>query len=222
MMGAVQVQVRRLERSDCTVAAGLHADQLPHGFFASLGPRWLRSYYTTFVASPHAVALVARSGGKTVGVLVGTTRNAAHYRWVLRHRGVALAGRGLAAMVLRPRVGAHFARTRVRRYARGLLRLTLQRMPWQRTGQASGPAPDDPAVLTHLAVHDGARGQGAGTALVEAFMAETERAGATRALLVTLAGDAGAGPFYKRLGWEHVEDRRGHDGQELSVFARPL
>jgi ribosomal protein S18 acetylase RimI-like enzyme len=95
-------------------------------------------------------------------------------------------------------------------------------MPWRPTGEASGPAPDDPAVLTHLAVHRGARGQGAGTALVEAFMVEAGRAGATRALLVTLAGDAGAGSFYKRLGWEHVEDRHGHDGQELSVFVRPL
>jgi hypothetical protein len=107
MMGAVQVQVRRLESVDCTLAASLHADQLPHGFFALLGLRWLRSYYATFVASPHAIALVARSGGETVGVLVGTARNAGHYRWVLRHWGVALAGRGLAAMALRPGVGAH-------------------------------------------------------------------------------------------------------------------
>jgi hypothetical protein len=41
-------------------------------------------------------------------------------------------------------------------------------------------------------------------------------------MLVTFTGEDGAGAFYKRLGWEHLEDRRSHDGHELSVFSRRL
>jgi hypothetical protein len=37
-----------------------------------------------------------------------------------------------------------------------------------------------------------------------------------------MAGDAGAGRFYKRLGWTHMADRRGRDGQEVSTFSVDL
>ena len=71
-------------------------------------------------------------------------------------------------------------------------------------------------------VADQARGRGAGAALVERFATAAKAAGARSAVLVTFAGEDGAGPFYKRLGWEHLEDRRDRDGHELSVFSRRL
>src|SRR5215207_9639819 len=96
--------------------AALHAHELGHGFFASLGHGFLRAYYATFVASPYAVALLATSQGAPVGLVVGAIDPRAHARWVLRRRGLRLAARGAAVLVVRPRVAWRFLRTRVERY----------------------------------------------------------------------------------------------------------
>jgi GNAT superfamily N-acetyltransferase len=216
------ITVRSLAAGDLPVAARLHAALLPHGFFPRLGQRYLRAYYRTFLSSPHGIGLVACMGGQPVGVLVGTADNAAHYRWVIQHHGLPLAWLGVAAMLGRPAVAAWFVRTRLRRYARRLLRLPLRPVPTRRDASTGELAAGGTAVLTHVMVTREAQGQGVGTALVERFAVAAKAAGASRAMLVTFAGQAGAGTFYKRLGWEHLEDRRGHDGWQLSVFARPL
>jgi ribosomal protein S18 acetylase RimI-like enzyme len=215
------IVVRSMNVGDLSAAARLHANLLPHGFFPRLGQRFLRAYYRTFLSSPHGIGLVACLAGQPVGVLVGTAHNAAHYRWVIQHHGVSLAWLGGLAMLVRPTVAGWFVRTRLRRYARRLLRLPLRPVPTRRDGGAGDP-PGDPAVLTHVMVTADAQRQGVGAALVDRFAVAARTAGASRAMLVTFAGQAGAGSFYKRLGWEHLEDRRGRDGWQLSVFARPL
>lgn len=199
-------------------AAALQARVLPQGFFVHLGSWWLRAYYRTFADSPHGVALVAVVADRPVGVLVGTTRNAAHYAWVLRRRGLRLAALGLLALVSRPQVAAYFLRTRASRYARRLLRGLRRRA----AASPGGAAVTDVAVLTHLGVMETARGAGIGGALVQRFVAAAAAAGACEAVLVTKTNDAGAGGFYKRLGWTHVNDRPDHDGGMVSLFSRQL
>jgi GNAT superfamily N-acetyltransferase len=218
----IGITVRSLAAGDLPAAARLHAALLPHGFFPRLGQRYLRAYYRTFVSSPHGIGLVACLAGQPVGVLVGTAHNAAHYRWVIQHHGLPLAWLGVVAMLARPTVAAWFVRTRLRRYARRLLPVPFRPAPTGRDAGAGEPAAGDTAVLTHVLVIQEAQGQGVGTALAERFAMAAKAAGASRAMLVTFAGQAGASTFYKRLGWEHLEDRRGHDGWQLSVFARPL
>jgi len=144
--------------ADLAVAARLHAALPPHGFFAFLGLRYLRAYYGTFLASPHAIGLAADLEGQPVGVLVGTSANAAHYHWVIRHRGLRLAILAASAMLLRPAVAAWFLRTRLRRYGRRVLPVVLGH-----ARRGGGPAPTDTAggdtaVLTHVMVADQARG----------------------------------------------------------------
>jgi GNAT superfamily N-acetyltransferase len=216
------ITVRSMAPGDLAAAARLHATLLPHGFFPRLGQRYLRAYYRTFLSSPHGIGLVACLADQPVGVLVGTAHNAAHYRWVIQHHGLPLAWLGLLAMLVRPTVAAWFVRTRLRRYARRLVRLPLRPAPTGREAGTGDPAAGDTAVLTHVMVSGDAQGQGIGTALAERFAAAASTAGASRAMLVTFAGQAGASTFYKRLGWEHLEDRPGRDGWRLSVFARPL
>jgi ribosomal protein S18 acetylase RimI-like enzyme len=218
----IGITVRPMAAGDLSAAARLHATLLGHGFFPRLGQRYLRAYYRTFMSSPHGIALVAYLADQPVGVLVGTAHNAAHYRWVIQHHGLPLAWLGATAMLVRPAVAAWFVRTRLRRYTRRLLRLPLRLAPSERDADTANPAADDVAVLTHVIVDHQAQGQGVGTALAERFAVAAKAAGAARAMLVTLAGQAGASAFYKRLGWEHLEDRPGRDGWQLSVFARPL
>jgi len=175
--------------ADLAVAARLHAALPPHGFFAFLGLRYLRAYYGTFLASPHAIGLAADLEGQPVGVLVGTSANAAHYHWVIRHRGLRLAILAASAMLLRPAVAAWFLRTRLRRYGRRVLRVVLARTRRGGRPKSTDAAGGDTAVLTHVMVADQARGRGAGAALVERFATAAKAAGARSAVLVTFAGE---------------------------------
>ena len=187
--------------SDLGFTAALHAAALPHGFFAELGLRFLVVYHRAFLHSPHGLGLVAELGGAPVGMLVGTVDDTAHHRWVIRRLGPALAGRGMAALVVRPRLLLRFCRTRIRRYALGIARRLLPLpAPADRPRPTSGRG-----VLTHVAVAADARGSGAGAGLVERFVADAAAAGASELVLVTLADD-GAAAFYERLGWRR-EDR---------------
>lgn len=209
--------VSALSPDDTAATAHLHASQLGHGFFGCLGERFLAAYHATFLASPHAVAFVAASGDRTVGFLVGTLAPQGHTRWVLRERGRRLAVLGALALAARPALAARFVRTRSGPYARRLLTGRRDRTPV--------PAADlrlRVAVLTHVAVDPSVRGSGVGSALVDAFVDSARCAGAERALLVTLEGERGAGPFYERLGWARTDSRTDRDGHPIAEFGLAL
>ena len=211
---ADRVEIGALGKAHVGFAAALHERTLTEGLFPRLGRRFLRVYYRSFVASPHAAALVAHSDGRPVGVLVGTVRNRSHYGWVVRRWGPRLAFAAACSLALRPREALLFARTRVARYRRAVVRHS--RAPGGENSPDPGP---DVAVLTHLSVTEDARGAGVGTALVGAFVDLAERAGAPEARLVTAAGDHGAGAFYSANGWKHDGDRTNNEGDPISAFS---
>jgi ribosomal protein S18 acetylase RimI-like enzyme len=216
LAGARDLRLEPLSRTRLGFTAALHASSLPGGFFADLGEGFLRRYHATFVDSPHAVGLLACVEGHPVGFLLGMIRAPAHARWVLRHRGPALALSAATALAVRPRVALRFVRTRLRRYMAA----------WRRhrgAGAGAAPAaPGDVAVLGHIAVLRGVRGTGAGSRLVRAFEDEARREGATRAVLTTLEGAEGAGPFYERLGWRQGTVRTTPDGTRMEEWTRDL
>ena len=214
--------VRRMTTDDAAWAAELHADALPHGFFARLGTRFLATYYSSFVASPHAVAFITDSAEGPAGMLVGTVRNSAHYSWVLRNRGLQLVGRGITAMFCSPRVLLLFLRTRLAWYLGGMFHFARRSVAGMFSTPQAGTGRRQPAVLTHVAVGPDARGTGAGAALVAAFTQAASAAGCSEAVLVTLAGPAGAGPFYRRLGWTLRDRHDDHDGRLLECYYRRL
>lgn len=227
------VMVRPMTAKDVAFAARLHQEALPHGFFGRLGARYLSAYYASFVASPHAVALIAEASDGPAGALVGTVANSAHYSWVLRNHGARLAVRGALALLARPSELAFFARTRVGRYLRKAARLgrgrVLRAVPpvdaSQQPQTQRRPAARrrrHPAVLTHVAVTPASRGLGVGAALERAFVDAARAAGCQRAMLVTLAGDDGAGRFYRRLGWTLDQTREDRDGRLIECYRRTL
>jgi GNAT superfamily N-acetyltransferase len=214
--GPEQRSLRPATVGDLAFSAALQARALEHGFFVSLGPRFLRAYHRTFLDSPHAAAFVAEIAGQPVGILLGTLEPAAHRRWVLQRRGLALVVLAVPAMLARPIVAARFLRTRSQRYASAWRRHRRSRQT--RTAHAPTPA-RTPAVLSHVAVLPGARGTGSGGALVGAFVEAAARQGAHRAVLVTLEGGP-AERFYRQLGWTPgpvVAQRGGHPMRTFSL-----
>lgn len=203
-------RIRPTESADLASVAALHTRQLPHGFFARLGPRYLVAYHRTFMESPSARSLVAEVDGVVRGFVVGPVDASAHHEYSVRHHGRRLAAQGAAALAVRPAVAVEFLRTRVGRYVRSVRRVS-------RPPSAPAPSGDPTAVLSHVAVEPGCGGAGIGTALVHAFVGEVSAAGARRVELVTLEGDAGAAGFYEALGWQHAGTSR-REGQAFERF----
>lgn len=221
-------EVRLARRSDLKATASIHHRALPGGFFARLGRRFLRTYHASFVAGPDAAALVAEQDGRVVGMLFGTTDNAAHYPWVLRRRGPRLALVGLLALLLRPKELVEFLRTRTTRYLRAFRRALSRRSGRGSAGAAAGGvaagggAPHrDVAVLTHVAVDPDVRAGGVGRLLVTRFVELCREADASEIRLIT-DRDGGASGFYRALGWLHVADRAAADGTLAVEFRLPL
>lgn len=200
--------------------AGIHARELPDGFFARLGPRFLRRYHQSFVDSPLADVLVAGNGIEPTAMLVGTYDNAAHYQWVARHRSWLLALAGVVALLGRPRLAAEFLRTRVGRYARAVGRFLGRRWGGTEPTTSASP-PRRVAVLTHVAVDAAAQGSGLGRDLVRAFVQRARSAGADEIRLITSADGPGPG-FYRSLGWQRLRARRAADGTVVDEFVLSL
>ena len=205
--------VRPLDAADLGFAAALHAEALPDGFFVSLGPAFLMSYYAAFMESPHAVALVAMVADEPQGVLVGTVDDSGHYRWVLRHQRKALALAAVRALVSDPLLGARFLRTRSRRYVRGALRLLRRR----RRGAGATTAAPTTGALTHVAVSQASRENGVGTTLVQAYV-DSAYAHGSRRLRVATRADRGTSDFYRGLGWSPAGTTRNLDGIEFEIL----
>lgn len=197
------LRIRDLVAADVDFAARLHADALPHGFFASLGEPYLRAYYRSFVSSPHACALVARLQDEPIGFVVGVFEPQAHRRFIIRRHGARLALRGGGALVRRPRLGVNFIFTRLGRYTKAITRTLRPR-------HAQPPTDEQPCassglgVLSHVAVVPAERGSGVGELLVDVFVGAARRAGLLRIELLTLADELGATNFYDRLGWRRM------------------
>lgn len=211
--------VRELTPADLRAAAALHARELPEGFFAQLGPGFLRHYLATFLDVPGGVRLaVEDEHGMLVGFLVGSTRDG-HHRQALRRHGRTLALAALLSLLRRPAVLLQFLRTRAMRYARTGVRAVRGGAVAHETGAGTGrPVAGRTAVLLHVAVAPSARGRGVGAALVRGLETAARRDGCRRAVLVAFGDKA----FYERVGWQRVSARRTDTGQDVVTYRREL
>ena len=191
--------------------AAIHARYLGKGLFVSLGPAFLRAYYEGYLGSPFGIAKVAKVKGEPVGMLVGSTNQKQHLRWIVRGQFLKLTVLGASALATRPLTTLRFLRTRVGRYKTGLNRA--------RHDQTSEPAP---AVLSHVAVLLGARGEGVGGKLVDAFELEAKEAGSKTAVLITEGGSSGATEFYLGRGWIIAGSNEGLDGEATTSMKKAL
>lgn len=211
--------IRAAGHADVERLADLHHGALGQGLFPQLGVRFLRAYYRTFLDSPHAVVLVAVSDERVTGMLAGTTRHAAHRRWVIRRRSLRLSFALLAALAARPRIARRFLASRLAAYIGTWWRIARSRRSESGRGSGSGA---DVAVLAHMVVSEPQRRLGAGRRLADAFLERASAAGAGEVRLVTVAGPHGAEAFYERTGWRRGATSRNRDGVLMVTFVRPL
>lgn len=199
-----------------------HCTYLPHGLFPLLGERFVRRWHATYLDLPHGVALVAeleRAATTTrVGFLIGATDHVDFVETALRRHRLQLAGAGVIALLVRPRVLAHFLRTRARPYLRRLFSAAPSGRRLDHAAKGGGHV----AVLSAIAVDPVARSAGVGSALVTEFLQQASTAGAREALLTTRVGDSGAGPFYEAHGWQAVDTHQTRDTVTVATYRMTL
>jgi GNAT superfamily N-acetyltransferase len=216
---AGRVHYRPMQPRDLPFVVGQHLYHFPDGFFARLGTTFLTEYYRAFLTGSAARTTIAEIDGAPVGYLVGVTDPAAHREHVVQRHGRALVLKAVAAMLRRPSLGYCFVRTRAGLYARKLLRRRRAHPPAPLTPTPSGGAT---AVLTHVAVTAGTQSHGIGSTLISRFEEQVAAVGCERLTLVTASGEDGAGPYYRRRGWEPLGERSTPDGLRLTTYERPV
>jgi GNAT superfamily N-acetyltransferase len=221
-----RVSYRTMTEADLPFVVAQHMYHFPDGFFARLGQRFLSEYYRAFLTGSAVRASIAEFDDEPAGYLVGVTDPPAHRDHVVRRHGRALVLKAVAAMLRRPALGLLFLRTRTGLYARKLLRRRGPRA--NRSGAASAalsgqqPRSGPTAVLTHVAVVPGVQSCGIGSELIRRFDEEVAAAGCERLSLVTASGEQGAGPYYRRNGWQASGGRCTPDGLQLTTYERPV
>jgi GNAT superfamily N-acetyltransferase len=214
---AQHVHYRRMAASDLPFVVDQHLHHFPDGFFARLGPRFLGEYYRAFLTGSSVSATIAETDGRPVGYLVGVSDPLAHREHVVRRHGRSLVLKAVAEMLLHPSLGLLFLRTRLRLYARKLVRRGSKPDP-----MADAAAPVPTAVLTHVAITPDAQSNGIGSELIRRFDDEVAATGCEQLTLVTASGVDGAGPYYEHRGWTPCGERRTPDGLWLTTYQRPV
>ncbi len=193
--------VREATRSDVGVVAALHVDEIHEGFLATLGERFLRHLYGRIVESSHGFLLVAqtppspeRGPARVCGFVAGAVSVGSLYREFLWHDGI-VASVTSAPQLLRslPRVVE-----------------TLRYGSREAPGGKASSVPE--AELLSLAVSGQSRRQGAGAALVQAFLAEAASRGCASSRVVVGADNDAAIALYGRGGFETAESLEVHEG----------
>lgn len=210
-------ETRPLAPGEARAAAELHVRELPHEFLTRFGPGFIGRYYRAFVESPHAAALAVTDPDteRLGGVLLGTFDTGAHYAFLVRRHGVALAGHAALQALGHPALARDLIRTRLHRYLRGIFRsVNFERRP--------EGAPERVGFMAYIAVAGDRRSRGMGGALIEAYEDLARNRGLDRLELVTLPDERGAGPFYSRAGWVHESEITSRSGETYALYSRSL
>lgn len=195
--------VRSLRPDDAAAAAALHVSAFRGFFLAQLGVRFMRSFYRGYARVPGGVGVVALSGDRLIGVVVGTTRPEGFFRALLKRELLGFVVASAAAFLRDPRVAPR------------LIRAVAYR------GEVPGDV--DGALLSSICVDPTTGQSGVGTALVEAWELQVRGTGATAAYLTTDAvGNERVNAFYRSRGWQLAGRFTTHEGRDMHCYIRDL
>lgn len=223
MTAVTEPDCRPLRRSDVHATARLHRQHLGQGLFLNLGPKFVRRWHRTFIDNPYGCAhVVTDPDGELLGFILAATDQRRYVGATLGSDKWSLMALGALGLAVRPRLAAHFVRTRGRPYARRLLGLGRRQRAAAPGGTPADDASQAPVAVVHAIVtSEQARGRGVGRRLLAQFETCAAEAGVTRLELVTDA-DGDAPEFYRRLGWVQTEERLNRDGRRVLLFTKTL
>jgi GNAT superfamily N-acetyltransferase len=158
--------------------ARLHASALAGDLLPSLGPSFLRHFYSALREGGNGMFYFARENGAPVGALVATRNRSGMRRDLIRFQGVNIAWDLFACSLRRPSLLA--AILRASRYG----------------SKEEGMSHE----LLFLGVDSLVRGRGTGGLLLNAYRTDLSRSGADAFLVVVGSKNEGARRFYVRHG----------------------
>jgi ribosomal protein S18 acetylase RimI-like enzyme len=196
------LQILRMAVSDVPDVVRVHLTAFPGFFLSFLGPRFLSLYYEECVKQGE-IASVAIIQGQLAGFVMGSAHPAQFYSGLVRRRALRFAAIALPAVIKQPRIAL--------RVARALSKpKDAQRIDGTATLMSLGVAPDR-------------RGQGIGSKLVAAFLAEARARGSSRVDLTTdQAQNEKTNEFYRRMGFVVGREITTPEGRVLNEYAIDL
>lgn len=202
--------VRQMKSSDLADIVAWHSQSFSSAFYSQLGHGFLRHWFTSHMNAPGSVSLtVSDSSGYLVGYLIGTTDQSAASRgsW---QTGYITGLRGACALLARPSMWVSFLRVRAGPYAVKTIRQILRPRKGKVLSSGDGQ-------LMYICMAPSHRCLGAGSVLLEAFVGEARRSGATRLTLVTETENVSAQRFCIRHGWTiNSKPAQAMDGRPLT------
>jgi ribosomal protein S18 acetylase RimI-like enzyme len=178
-----RVEISPLKAACLDEVVTLHLLAFPEFFLSSLGPRFLREFYASFLADPQGVGWVAyNEAGEVVGVVVGAVDPRGYFGRLFRRRWWAFSLASLGAVARRP--------------------ACVPRLLGAMLYRGDRPSGSVRALLSSVAVLPAAQGRGVGSALMRRWLDEVRRRGAAGCYLTTDAsGNDAVNACYRSLGW---------------------
>lgn len=178
----------------------IHLKGFRNFFLTFLGPRFLREFYTGFLADPQGIGFVAqRLNLEIVGVVVGSLNPNSYFKRLLKRRWWNFCVASTGAVLRRPLCVPRLIRAF---FYRG-------EMP---PGQAR-------ALLSSVVVSPELQGKGVGKTLVERWMKEAHLRGAKGCYLTTDGhGNEAANAFYQDLGWQMESSFVTREGRQMNRY----
>lgn len=195
--------VRAMQHHDVGKAVDVHLRAFPGFFLTFLGAGFLRELYASILADQSGIGFVWDDGAGMSGFVCGSSQPQGLYTRLLKRRWHRFGWAALPGFLKEPGI--------LPRLLRAL------RMPEQ---EASIP---HCACLMSIAVHPEWQGQGAGKALVAAFVCEAEQRGCRAVNLTTDAVDNEAtNRFYQRLGFDLLHTYCTPEGRAMNEYIKYL
>lgn len=182
--------LRPATADDGPAVGALHAEQIPGGFLALLGPDFLARLYRRITRSNGSFLLVADADGRVAGFIAGSSDVRSLYREFVVHDGPAAV------------FGA----------ARRLLGSWRRAVETLRHGAPGTTGTGRGTELLAVAVDPAWQGRRIGARLVDTFLARVHADGGRAAYVVVAADNVRAVGLYRSVGFTEVGDFELHAG----------
>lgn len=160
-----KIEIRKMSTSDIQNIVDIHLQAFDGFFLTSLGPRFLKQFYSAVIEDPTGITLVAVKDEEIYGFVAGTIKPSEFYRRLIIKKAGSLFLASIIPILVNPRI--------IPRLVRGFS------LPTQ------SARPEGWGTLQSLAVSPSAQHKGIGHLLVSAFLNESSLRGLAKINLLT-------------------------------------